>query len=69
MLGIASGLQTIHNFKNKPQRWDHPSGLLIPGTDTTTGEEEYRYGRHGDLKPNILWSMSSAVLMDLEYFK
>jgi serine/threonine protein kinase len=57
MLGIASGLETIHNFKNKLHRRDQPSGLLVPGTDTITGEEEYRYGRHGDIKPeNILWS-------------
>jgi serine/threonine protein kinase len=57
MLGIASGLQTIHNFKNKPHHRDQPRSLLVLGNDTSTGEEEYWYGRHGDLKPeNILWS-------------
>ena len=59
MLGIASGLQTIHNFKNKPhRRRDQPSRLLVPGTEIIDmGTEEYRYGRHGDIKPeNILWS-------------
>jgi serine/threonine protein kinase len=57
MLGIASGLQTIHNFKIKPHHRDQLRSLVVPGIKTSIGEEEYWYGRHGDLKPeNILWS-------------
>jgi serine/threonine protein kinase len=53
--GIATGLHAIHDYRNTNERQliSLNDGLLHPGMM----ENERRFGRHGDIKPeNILWS-------------
>jgi len=61
MLGLASALCTIHNFRSATpinrivQKTSQPDHFLSTRKMVMSREEE-RYGRHGDLKPeNILW--------------
>jgi serine/threonine protein kinase len=61
MLGLASALCTIHNFRSATpsnrivQNTSQPDHFLSTRKMVMSREEE-RYGRHGDLKPeNILW--------------
>jgi hypothetical protein len=64
--GLTCGLYEVHHFKIdkakttlSPVQAVDPTRLAVSGsvTDISVAEEDYLYGRHGDLKPeNVLWS-------------
>jgi len=58
MTGIASGLDSVHNFaKAHPLSADSPSKVVRQkDIKSSTQRNKSLYGRHGDIKPeNILW--------------
>lgn len=58
VLGIASGLHAMHNYKLELSTKDasSPGQLQVPIDQHTRNQKTSKYGRHGDIKAdNILW--------------